>query len=89
MSNFLKQGNRTASKGKRKLLKKHTKGFYQLLAKMDILANEFILHEEVVTEDNIQELSVSYFGRELDDMEKMLVLSKLDNYKTRTNEQEA
>ena len=89
MSNFLKRGKRQSSKAKQKLLKKHQKEFYKILSKMDDLANEFILHEETVTEENIQELAVDYFGRELDAMEQMIILSKLDNYKTIKNETEA
>jgi hypothetical protein len=83
MSNFLKQGNRKASKAKNKLAKKHGIEFYKLLAKIDELAVELVTHKEDVTEDNIQQLAVDYFGRELDDMEKMLVLSKIDDYKER------
>lgn len=86
MSNFLKRGNRQASKSKQKLLKKHQKEFYKILGRMDDLANEFILHEESVTEDNIQQLSLDYLGRELDAMEQMLVLSKIDNFNTIKNE---
>ena len=85
MSNFLKQGNRKASKHKRKLIRRHTKEFYKILDMMNKFAIDLLKNEETVSEDNIQELSVKYIGREIDNMEKMIILSKLEDFKITNN----
>lgn len=48
---------------------------------MNKFAIDLLKNEETVSEDNIQELSVKYIGREIDNMEKMIILSKLEDFK--------
>lgn len=86
MSNFLKQGNRKAYKTEKKSLKKHTMAFYKIMNQMNTLALTLVKKEYEVTEDNIQKLALDNYGRELDDMEKMLVMSKIADYNNNINE---
>jgi anaerobic ribonucleoside-triphosphate reductase len=84
MSNFLKQGLRQQKVTKDKKTKKHIKSFYQILGKMDVIANQLDSTLEY-TEDNIDEYVEPILDRKLDSMEKMLVLGKL-HYKKEENE---
>jgi hypothetical protein len=86
MSNFLKQGNRKAYKVEKKSLRKHTMAFYKIMNQMNTLALKLVEKEYDVTEDNIQKLALDNYGRELDDMEKMLVMSKIADYNNNKNE---
>jgi hypothetical protein len=84
MSNFLKQGQRQQKVANDKKTKKHIKSFYQILGKMDVIANQLDSTLEY-TEDNIDEYVEPILGRKLDSMEKMLVLGKL-HYKKEEDE---
>lgn len=76
MSNFMKQGLRKQTIDKVRTTKKHVKGFYRILNEMDVLAKQLDSSLEY-NEDNINEYVVPIYGRELDSMEKMLLLGKL------------
>lgn len=76
MSNLLRKGKRIQEKK----YKYHNKQFWKILAKMNKLTMDLVVNKEEVTEDNIQELAIKYIKRELDDMEKMIVLSKLTDF---------
>jgi hypothetical protein len=86
MSNKLKQGYRKNVIEKSKTVKKHIKAFYGILGEMEFLANEInTLHPTVeFTEENINEYAQPIYGRELDGMEKFLVLGKIH---TRRNDE--
>ena len=76
MSNFNKKGLRQQKLLERKKTKKHIKSFYKILGEMDILAKQLDSSIEY-TEENINDYVKPIYGRDLDGMEKMLVLGKL------------
>lgn len=84
MSNFLKQGQRQAKLVQNKETKKHVKAFYNILGEMQIVANKLDPSIDY-NEDNINEYVVPIYGRELDSMEKFLVLGKLHHAKEASN----
>jgi hypothetical protein len=62
-----------------KKTKKHIKAFYKIMGDMDEVAKGLLsTHSEVeFTEENINEYVNPIYGRDLDSMEKFLVLGKL------------
>jgi|TARA_R110000782_G_scaffold50625_2_gene109649 hypothetical protein len=73
-------GARQVKLANRKSTKMHLKGFYGILKDMDEIANRLDIDEEMTyNEDNINEHVKPIYGRELDQMEKMLVLGKLNH----------
>lgn len=80
MSSFAKRGERQAKLVERKKIKMHTKAFYRILGEMDVVAKQLDPMLEY-DEENINEYVVPIYGRELDNMEKMLVLGKLHHAK--------
>jgi hypothetical protein len=84
MSSFAKRGERQAKVAKDKMVKKHTKGFYKILGKMDILANQLDPLIEY-NEENINEYVEPVYGRNLDSMEKFVVLGKMHRIKEDIN----
>lgn len=76
MSNFLKKGLRKEKVYKDKLTTKHIKSFYRIMGEMDEVAKQLDSSIEY-TEENINEYVNPIFGRDLDNMEKMLVLGKI------------
>lgn len=88
MSNFLKQGSR---KNKIAKAKKHKKEFYILLGKIQELAEDIYETYPDIDEKNKESLGIiaeKFTGRELDNLELLLLTSKLINIKTRENEKE-
>lgn len=83
MSSFLKKGIREAKVAKDKKVKKHVKAFYNIMGEMEILSKDLSnkYPEIEFTEDNINEYAQPIYGRELDGMEKFLVLGKLHHGK--------
>jgi len=77
MSNFSKRGLRQVKIDKDRLVKKHTKGFWQSIAKINKVVEELQKLDVEVTEDNVNELSKPILGRDLDSMEQFMVLGKL------------
>jgi len=80
MSSFAKRGERQAKLVERKKVKMHTKAFYRILGEMDVVAKQLDPMLEY-TEENIDEYTRPIYGRDLDSMEKMLVLGKLHHAK--------
>ena len=76
MSSFAKQGLRQNRLIERKQTKKHVNAFYKILNEMDVVAKQLDPTLEY-TEDNINEYVNPIYGRDLDSMEKFLVLGKL------------
>lgn len=88
MGSFLRKGYRKVSNRDNKLIRKHTKDFYKTLHKLDGLAVDLIRTNDTITDDNIQEHVNNIWGRDLDDMEKTIVLSKLADWNARTKDKE-
>lgn len=74
---FLKQGYRKEKHLKAKKTKKHLNEFYKILHQLDLIAKEMKLHDEEVTEDNIEEIASNYTDRKIGKYEKMILLSKM------------
>tara|TARA_R110000782_G_scaffold10617_1_gene33058 strand:+ start:156 stop:422 length:267 start_codon:yes stop_codon:yes gene_type:complete len=71
-------GLRQVKLADRKSTKKHLKGFYGILKDMDEIANRLDIDEaNDYNEDTINEHVKPIYGRDLDPMEKMLILGKL------------
>lgn len=86
MSSFSKQGYRTGKLQEDKKVKKHIKSFYQIMGQMENVA--FTIKEKYpdmeFTEETINEYVNPLIGRDLDSMEKFLVLGKLHHGKDNT-----
>lgn len=80
MSSFMNQGLRKTKLIENKKIKAHTKAFYKILGEMDAVAKQLNPDLEY-NEDNINEYANPIYGRDLDAMEKMLVLGKLHHAK--------
>ena len=85
MSSFTRVGFRKSKATERAVVKKHTKSFYRILGEMDVVAKQLDSSLEY-NEENINEYVLPIYGRELDNMEKMLVLGKLHHSKENKNE---
>lgn len=81
MSSFLKQGLRKSNESNRRKVKHHTKAFYQIMNKMDDIANQLVKLDIEITEDNIEVEVKKLIDRDIDSMEKFLLLAKVYNYK--------
>ena len=72
----MKSGQRQMKVANDKKVKKHIKGFYDIVNKINTLAEQ--LDPEIeYTEDNINDYVKHITGRDLDPMEKFLLLGKL------------
>ena len=80
----MKSGQRQMKVAENKKVKKHVKGFYSIMAKMEEIAQELDPMLEY-TEENIDDYVRPILGRELDSMEKFLVLGKLHHAKEVNN----
>lgn len=69
----------------KKKVKQHLKEFYKGLDNMDAIASELKELDVIFTEGNIQEYVTPILGRDLDNMEKFVLLGKL-NYKQELDE---
>ena len=85
MSSYLKNGLRQAKLAERKKTKAHVKAFYKILGDMDVIAKQLDPTLEY-NEDNINEYVNPILGRDLDSMEKFVVLGKL-HYGKKTADQ--
>ena len=86
MSSYMKQGLRKTKLIERKKTKAHVKAFYRIIGEMD----EVVKHLDSTieyNEDNINEYVKPIYGRDLDNMEKMIVLGKLSYGKEKTTDQ--
>lgn len=74
---FIRKGIRQEKIKKNKLVKKHLKGFYNTVGLMNQVADELKKLDVEITEDNVNEHSSKLIGRDLDNMEKFLILGRL------------
>lgn len=79
MSSFSKQGYRVNKLQDNKKVKKHIKSFYSIMGKMEEVASDIKSKypDMEFTEENIDEYANPLMGRDLDSMEKFLILGKL------------
>lgn len=70
-----------------KKVKDHLKEFYKGLNQMESMAVELRKLDVIFTEGNLQEYVTPLLGRDLDSMEKFVLLGKLNN-KEKSNETE-
>ena len=80
MSSFLKQGLRQQKQKDKKEVRKRIKAIYQIMEELDEVAQNIILKEgEVIDENNIEEIASRYTDRKIEGYEKMILLSKLES----------
>lgn len=85
MSSYLKNGQRQVKLAEKKETKKHLKSFYQIISKLDEIVKQLDKSIEY-TEDNINEYTKPIMGRDLDNMEKFMILGKLSTTKYETED---
>lgn len=83
MSSFMKQGLRQMKVAEDKKVKKHVKAFYNIMHTMEEISKELDPTLEY-NEDNINDYVKPMLGRDLDSMEKFLILGKLHYGKEET-----
>ena len=76
MSNFMKSGLRQMKVAEDKKVKQHVKAFYNILETMQSIAGQLDSNIEY-NEDNINDYVRPMLGRDLDSMEKFLLLGKI------------
>jgi hypothetical protein len=76
---YSKNGYRKANVLDKIKTKKQVKTFYTKLKQINDLSDYLKSLEELVTEDNIDSIVPELIGRDLDSMEKSLILSRLSN----------
>lgn len=76
MSTYNKNGSRQVKLAEKKETKKHLKSFYQIIGKLDEIVKQLDKSVEY-TEDNINEYTKPFIGRDLDNMERFMILGKL------------
>ena len=79
MHTFTKNGNRKANVLDKIKTKKQVKTFYTKLKQINELADHLKTLEKPVTEDNIDDIVQELIGRDVDSMEKSLILNRLSN----------
>ena len=78
MHTFTKNGNRKANVLDKLNTKKQVKQFYTKLRQINELSDYLKTLEEPVTEDNIDSIVPELIGRDLDSIEKSLILNRLN-----------
>lgn len=81
MHTYSKNGLRKVKVQQKVVTKKHLKGFYQTLGKIDELAKYLKSLDVEITKENINVLAKPYTGRDLDQLETILVLGKINEEK--------
>ncbi len=79
MATFTKNGLRKVKVQDKIKVKKQVKEFYTRIGQIDKIAEYLNTLEDKVTEDNIDSIVPELIGRELDSLERTLILSKLHN----------
>ena len=79
MHTYTKNGYRKANVLDKLNTKKQVKTFYTKLRQINELSDYLKTLEDKVTEDNIDSIVPELIGRDLDSMEKSLILSRLSN----------
>lgn len=82
MNTYTKNGNRKHKLQEQVKVKKQVKEFYTRIKQIDELVSYLVTLEDKVTEDNIDSIVPELIGRELDSLEKTLILSKINSYET-------
>lgn len=77
MHTYTKNGARQQKLQEKAKVKKHLKGFYQTIGKINEMADYLKSQNIEVTEENVNEVCKPLTGRDLDDMEKFLLLGRL------------
>lgn len=85
MSNFMKNGFRQMKVMEDKKVKKHIKGFYSIMNTIDVISKQLDNTLEY-DEENINDYVKPILGRDLDSMEKFLILGKLFHSKKEVGE---
>lgn len=85
MKTYTKNGSRQYKLQEDKKVKKQVKEFYTRIKQMDELVSYLVTLEYKVTEDNIDNIVPELIGRELDSLERTLILSKINGYETQDN----
>ena len=80
MSSYMNQGLRKTKLIEKKSTKAHVKSFYKIIGEMDTVAKQLNPDLEY-DEDNINEYVNPIYGRDLDAIEKILVIGKLHHAK--------
>ena len=81
--NTYKNGSRQVKLAAKTKTKLHLKSFYGILKDMDNIANRLDIDEALeYTNENINDHVKPIYGRDLDSLEKVLVLGKLNNRQT-------
>ena len=78
MHTYSKNGNRKANVLDKLNTKKQVKQFYTKLRQINELSDYLKTLEEPITEDNIDSVVPELVGRDLDSMEKILILNRLN-----------
>lgn len=76
MSSFMKNGLRQMKVAENKKVKKHIKAFYSIMNTMEDISKQLDPNLDY-NEDNINDYVRPIVGRDLDSIEKFLVLGKL------------
>ena len=79
MHTFTKNGHRKANVLDKLKTKKQVKTFYTKLRQINELSDYLKTLEDKVTEDNIDSIVPELIGRDLDSMEKNLILNRLNS----------
>ena len=79
MHTFTKNGNRKANVLDKLKTKKQVKQFYTKLRQINELSDYLKTLPEPVTEENIDSIVPELISRDLDSMEKSLILARLSN----------
>ena len=79
MQTFIKNGLRKKNVLDKLKTKKQVKQFYTKLRQINELSDYLKTLEDKVTEENIDSIVPELIGRDLDSMEKSLILSRLSN----------
>ena len=79
MHTFNKSGIRKKNVLDKLSTKKQVKTFYTKLRQINELSDYLKTLEEPITEDNIDSIVPDLIGRDLDSMEKSLILNRLSN----------
>lgn len=77
MHTYNKSGIRKANVLDKVKTKKQVKTFYTKLKQINNLADHLKTLDELVTEDNINDIVPELIGRELDSIEKNLILNRI------------
>jgi chorismate mutase len=79
MSTYTKNGARQVKLQQKVKIKKQVKEFYTRVEQINEISKYLVTLEDKVTEDNIDAIVSELIGRELDSLEKTMILSKLNS----------